>query len=567
MGITLVDPSGRCLMCLRSWKLNVLAIYASVSKKLVLERLEAGHITGCGPSVPELTTDEVNKTPRIVAQMGPEPFLQAMQTNPDFNVVIGGRAYDPSPYVAYCAYIAMGTNNAHIRTLKLGPFTHMGKIMECGGLCATPKSGGAIASINKDQSFDIKPLDPAARCIPLSIAAHTLYEKSRPDILHGPGGYLDLREATYKQLPDGVSVRVKGSIFTTLQKEKSDYTVKLEGAKVSGYRTLILGSFRDPILIPQIPAFLETVKDYVRAQHTDHSEPWDIYFHVYGLDASTQTLTRPARIPREVFIVGEVMAESQALATSLASSARVACAHGPYPGQKATSGNFAMGIGGGFELEMAECAEFSVYHLMDLWAGEDGAVDDATRDEFPNIIHPELFTWKFLTIGTGTRSSPADIFTLSATAPRTKLPLPAPSSDSSHPTSDSPPRKPPHTLVDIAQIIRSKNAGPYEITMDVIFSDPVVYALVKASNLLSPALIADLYELPEEEIVWCGFFDVALAFKATIARKRNGKAACSGGFAEDDVHGSQQYVRLMEVILPKGLVKDLVDYWRGGVDN
>jgi hypothetical protein len=36
--------------------------------------------------------------------MGHEPYLKAMQENPDFDIIIGGRAYDPSPYAAYCLY-------------------------------------------------------------------------------------------------------------------------------------------------------------------------------------------------------------------------------------------------------------------------------------------------------------------------------------------------------------------------------------------------------------------------------------------------------------------------------
>jgi hypothetical protein len=52
--------------------------------------------------------------------------------------------------------------------------------------------------------------------------------------------------------------------------------------------------------------------------------------------------------------------------------------------------------------------------------------------------------------------------------------------------------------------------------------------------------------------VWSGFFDQALAFKATLPRTRSGTAVCSGGYLEDDVHGSQQYIPLLE--LPLGAV-------------
>ncbi|KAE9376217.1 hypothetical protein N431DRAFT_333674 [Stipitochalara longipes BDJ] len=509
--------------------LKIVAIYADVSKDLVLQRLVDGMVTGCGKSVPPLTEVAVEQTPTIVAQMGPEPFIQAMSANPDFDIIIGGRAYDPSPYVAFCAFAAMKERNSQLYDLKnpqVGAFTHMGKIMECGGLCATPKGRGAIASIYRNSTFDIKPLDPVAKCIPLSIAAHSLYEKSRPDLLYGPGGCLDLTKARYEQLDDGISVRVSGSTFNSSRSIGIPYTVKLEGARVTGFRTLMIGSFRDPILIPQIHTFLASVKEYVQQNHEHVTESWDLDWHVYGEGYKNQEAI--FRAPREVFVVAETMARSQDVASSLASSARIACAHGPYPGQKATSGNFAMGIGGKFELEAGECTEFSIYHLMSLSEGEEGAVEASTR----NISTTPLLT---------------DGVTKPIEEKHALLP----------PVTTSLSQQTPRTLIDIAKIIRSKNAGPYELTLDIMFDDPKVYNAVKRSAVLSPAVISRLYAVAEEEIVWCGFFDVAMAFKATIPRTRGGKAICSGGYMESDVHGSQQYVPLMELELPRNLVEEI----------
>ena len=62
-------------------------------------------------------------------------------------------------------------------------------------------------------------------------------------------------------------------------------------------------------------------------------------------------------------VLVEAIADTQALATSLANTARIACIHAPYEGQKATSGNFGFGIGGKMELESGPCASFSLYHL------------------------------------------------------------------------------------------------------------------------------------------------------------------------------------------------------------
>jgi hypothetical protein len=522
--------------------LKVLALYSGVQKALVLERLTNGQIVGCGPSVPNLTVEDIEQSPRIVAQMGPEPFIQAMTAHPDFNIIIGGRAYDPSPYIAFCGYNALKTKNLNLFSLgerQLGTFTHMGKVLECGGLCSTPKTMGAHATIYKDDSFTITPLDPSAKCTPVSVAAHTLYEKTRPDILHGPGGYLDLNVATYTAHADGRTVVVRGSTFHSSPSQNVPYEVKLEGARTAGFRTLMIGSFHDPILIPQIDDFLAAVKHYIKNQHSHITLPWDFDFHVYGKQPNSKA----------IFIVGEAIAETQENANSLASAARISCSHGSYPGQKATSGTFAMGIGGKSELETKECAEFCIYHLMTLREGEEGAVDD-------NEIRTgrsELFHFKTVSIGHGdgkatlipVPSEPLRHLAKRA-APFTK-PTPAPATINPN----------PRNLIDIAKVIRSKNAGPYELTMDVIFESPVVYKLVKASELLTVEVVSSLYNIPASEVIYCDFFDIALAFKATIPRKRNGKGVASGGYMENDVHGSQQYVCLMELPLGKELVEKL----------
>ena len=171
-----------------------------------------------------------------------------MKANPDFNVIIGGRAYDPAAYVAYAAW-KTGTDFTDTKSPESqqlwGGFTHMGKIMECGGLCAEPKSHGAIATVYTNGTFDISPLDPTARCTPISVAAHTLYEKTRPDILAGPGGHLDLTESVYEQLRDGGTVRVRRGRFHFLRDSGKPYQLKLEGARMTGYRTMYMGSMKD----------------------------------------------------------------------------------------------------------------------------------------------------------------------------------------------------------------------------------------------------------------------------------------------------------------------------------
>ena len=535
-----------------------MAVYAGVAHDRVSKRLKSGDIVGCGMTVPELTQEDIDATPRIVAQMGPEPILQAMVANPDFDVLVAGRSYDPSPYIAYASYHYLKKTSTNMTSLSkdvLGRFVHMGKIMECGGQCAKPKSQGAAAYIYTDASFDLTPLDPQAACVPLSVAAHTLYEKPRPDILHGPGGHMDLTKAQYQQLEDGRSLRVRGATFESYLAQGERYTVKLEGGRVRGYRTVFIGSFIDPILVSQLDKVLQRIKDYITFQHKHVAEKWELNFHVYGRDDNWTPASggRPYSGPKGVFIVGEAVAESQKVATSVCASARIGCIHAPYHGQKATSGNFGFGIGGKHELESGECSEFSVYHLLSLAEGEEGA--RFASSHAAGIASTEdgkpLFHWTEEIIGKGKEMLPSEVQRANGVNGSTKRDYNPPKFQS------APLPENPRFLADIAPVVRSKNAGPYEITVDILFDAPEVYELVKASGILTTEAVAKLYDLSVDEMIWCGFFDQAQAFKATFPRKRNGKLAASGGYMENDMHGSQQYMDLMELPLGEELVGKL----------
>ena len=528
--------------------MKILAIYSEARHKLLLDKLSAGKITGCGPCVPELTEQYINQSPCIVGQIGPEPFVQAMNAHPDFDILIAGRAYDPSPYIAFCAFNALRKSSGDFSSLNstvLGGFTHMGKLMECGGSCATPKCASSLATVYSDGSFDIRPLVAESRCTPTSVAAHALYEKSRPDILHGPGGYLDLSTATYTSLSDGISVRTYGSKFVSSKSQGLPYTIKFEGARVIGYRSIFMGSFCDPILIQRLPSLLGRAKTYVQEKHAHTQERWELEFHVYGYDLRKSKRTSTG----DVFIVGEARAQTQDLATSVASSARVACIHAPYEGQKATSGNFGMGIGGKMEIEMGACAEFSVYHLVELEDGEEDVIEVSHDIPGPKDCDQDgnshSFTrWEMLLLGAGPRMNRE--FRQSPShggfgANCISSPTYFPKSEQSEKISGT------FTLGEIAKIIRSKNAGPFEITLDVMFDNVAVYEQIKESGILTSAKIAELYDISVGSIIWCGFFDQALAFKASIPRFRDGKPNASGGFMENDVHGSQKYLPLFDM--------------------
>ena len=245
----------------------------------------------------------------------------------------------------------------------------MGKVVECGANCAEPKGRVILATVRQD-SFDLEPMNPAERCTPASVAAHTLYEKTRPDLLSGPGGVLDLRRSHYEAL-DERRVRVSGSVF----RPSDHYSVKLEGAAIVGHRTIFIGGIRDPILIGQIDAFLAEVRKRVCVPHPElASGAATLVFHVYGRNAVMGEL-EPLKhvVPHEIGLLGEVTATTQDLANAICSLTRIAVLHLPYPGQMATSGNFAIPLNPP-ENPIGPVCKFTVYHLMEV---------DAPNELFP----------------------------------------------------------------------------------------------------------------------------------------------------------------------------------------
>ncbi|CEI66192.1 hypothetical protein FVEN_g4410 [Fusarium venenatum] len=525
------------------YSFNTISLFANIDKTMVLERFKQGRLTGCGPCVPPSDAAEIESSLHIVAQIGHEPFLDAMNANPDFDVIIGGRAYDPSPYAAYCVHQLMRqTNDLSNEQLhsSLGGFLHMGKILECGGQCSTPKSHGAVATIYATGLFDVRPTAPDSKCNPLSVAAHTLYENTRPDILKGPGGSIHLQDSKYEQLSDGRSVRVRGSRYRSSEEDGLPYQFKLEAARIVGYRSMFMGSIRDHILIPQIDKLLARVKLYVAQQHTESTSQWKLDFHVYGKGQFSPTGAG------QLFIVGEALASTQTLANSIASKARVGMIHAPYPGQKATAGNFGFGLGGLMEVEMGPCAEFSLYHLMDLEPDEQ-RLFPVDSDKSQTLEGP-LLRGTVTRIGKGS-SKPRKNNPLEKTP---NINLHSQGGEHIAPTPGQPFQN-PETLSDLCRVLRSKNAGPYEITIDAMFSSKINYDTIKASGILLPSNVAKAIGIAEDDIVWIGFFDPAMSFKVTIPRIRMGVKKSAGGFMENDIHGSQEHNGLAKMKLPENL--------------
>ncbi len=98
-------------------------------------------------------------------------------------------------------------------------------------------------------------------------------------------------------------------------------------------------------------------------------------------------------------------------------------------------------------------------------------------------------------------------------------------------------------LSTVCRHIRSKNAGPYWITVDLSFPDATSYGRYTAAPALQPAAIARLYAVEESMVKR---FEVPDLLTVKISYPR---AKPQGGACERDMHGGQQYVRMLDLEL------------------
>lgn len=325
-------------------------IRAEIPKELVLRKMQTGEVHPLAPA-PELSETDVHESVRIVAQMGVEPFLDALQKGAQ--VILAGRAYDPAVFAALAVE----------RGFDRGLAIHLGKILECAAIAATPGSGSdcMFGTLAKDH-FRVQPLSPLRKCTTLSVAAHTLYEKSNPMLLPGPGGVLDLSESSFEQESEDC-VRVRGSRFVP----RENYTVKLEGVKSIGFRTVSIAGVRDPILIERIDSIIEAVREKVRSNFAEHEiGEFFLDFKLYGKNAVMGMfpgLDSPAG--SELGIVIEAIGSTQQIANTICGFARSTMLHYGYEGRKSTAGNLAFPFSPS-DFPAGEVFVFNIYHLMQL---------------------------------------------------------------------------------------------------------------------------------------------------------------------------------------------------------
>jgi hypothetical protein len=98
-------------------------------------------------------------------------------------------------------------------------------------------------------------------------------------------------------------------------------------------------------------------------------------------------------------------------------------------------------------------------------------------------------------------------------------------------------------LTEVAEVIRSKNSGPYELTFDIIFKDWDIFRKFCQNKCIDQDLVSRLYHIPKEKIINIVEFHPAKAIKVTIVRP-----IASGALGETDVYGAQQHAPWLNLV-------------------
>ena len=569
---------------------KVAVIGSELDPEIVIREYRSGALRpkGRGPDLDEQALRESV----IVGQMGVHPLITALESGAQY--ILAGRSCDVTLFAA----------DMIRRGIDAGLAYHVGHVLECGALACDPGSASdcLVAEIYDDGTALFTPPAFARRCTAHSIAVHSLYEESHPQLQFYPEGIL-VMEKTQFFSRDSRTAGISGSQFVRSGKPWP-WSVKLEGARRLGARKVSL-IYVDPADLPNIPSdMLVYGRNGVQATPVDASQ-------------------------REVGIIIETAAATQEAASRLASLLTYHLNHFGYPGRKATAGNIAYPLSPSLVSFEREDGLFGAIVpsgtrdpiFIENYARIKAAMIKLVSEEFPDAFANAQFT-----IREADASNPAillrsvdrdpeklasmhrsEIERITRVAvPKTasRLSLDAPDAytwslyhllqndhvikttmfpityyrangakwtveSSEQPSyfdigetgyrgnvddrtlsliADHAPASAPigaQRLVDMAIVIRSKDAGINRLTFDIVFTSGENYEAALHSNVFARENIAPVLGVPLNRVIGTFFVDTCNAIKISIDRPN-----ISASMDERDVFGAQQQAAVERLTIP-----------------
>lgn len=327
---------------------KIVCLYSEQKSDDLIGKNRKGEITPLPPLGPVSDAD-LKSCEHIVALMGPEPYIAALQAGAD--IVLGGRTTDTAVLAAVPLMRGAGIAQAW----------HAAKIAECGGLCTVnPSLGGVLMRVGRD-AFEIEPLDIDNQCSPETVSAHLLYENSDPFTLTEPGGVLDARDADYRWVENRIT-RVTGSRWTP-----KPYTMKLEGARGGDFQTIMFIGIEDPEVLANLDEFHDlmqkTLTGRIRKTFGDEAARFDVSLRIYGWNGTSgRPVPRDTVPPRDVGVMFVVTAPTQDLANRMAKACNPYFFHTPLrPGIEMPSYAFPFTPA---EIPRGQVYEFVLNHVV-----------------------------------------------------------------------------------------------------------------------------------------------------------------------------------------------------------
>jgi hypothetical protein len=570
---------------------KVAVISSEIDPEVIIQEFRKGALrpTGAGP---DLSEDALRES-TIVGQMGIHPLITALESGAQY--ILAGRSCD----------IALFASDMIRRGIDPGLAYHVGHVLECGALACDPGSPSdcLVAEIYDDGSALFIAPNPNRRCTTYSIAAHSLYEESHPQLQFYPEGILDMEKTEFFSR-DSRTAGIRNSIFVRSGKPWP-WSIKLEGARLVGKRKVSL-IYIDAADLNKIPA--------------------DVL--VYGRNG-VQTKPVDPKTEKELGIIIETAAKDQQSAVLLASLLTHYLIHYGYPGRKATAGNIAYPLSPNLvSFQRADGTYGAVVPsgtrdpvFFENYTMIKAAVIKLIEDEFPDALANASYT-----ITDATAENPAILLrTVDRDGERaaalhlkevdriSKLVKPKASSLLSLDAPDAyawtlyhllqnekvikeqmfpityygangstwteentekakyfdigitgyqgnvddrtlslipdvPPVGLPHAnfrLLDMAVVIRSKDAGINRLTFDIIFNSSEMYRAALRSNVFHSCNMARILGLPCDRVVGTFFVDTCNGIKISVDRPN-----ISASMDERDVFGAQQQAAVERLVIP-----------------
>ncbi len=319
-----------------SFKLGI--VYSDVTQDYVIKKINQNKVQNMSDFF-TLNEENVKNSTTIVSQIGIAPIIKMLEAKVD--VILCGRACDTAIYAGPCIYEGYDEGLAF----------HMAKIMECGAMCSEPVAAADVMQAYiYDDYFELRPANPIRKCTVERVAAHTLYEQTNPYMIYEPDGVADLTGSKFYQVDDR-TVRVTNSVFHKAEKP----TLKLEGVKCSGYRTICIANIYDTDTINNIDKIISTVKGFVKenTKNTICESDYNLNFKLGG------------GVESSLNVVIDVVGKTQGVADTICSLARSRMLHTDFEGRKSSAGNLAFPFSPS-DIHVGEVYEFSVFHLVEV---------------------------------------------------------------------------------------------------------------------------------------------------------------------------------------------------------